>query len=572
MEAFVICCMPSRHALNGLGIAGNTYSRPTRLLDGVRPRVEHLKGGSETLSVIWPDILHQSVVTVPIYDNDGKTHWSVPSNNNLDDILNPNNSGLLYVFGESCDVNELALHNEQKTSYKYFRSMEPKDTPSGLWESLAGTPRIKRRLFLTTPFVRDALPISLSVTPGIKEQKESFAAILNPMIIRVKLAGNDLAEPDGRINLQKTLNDELAACQQPGGFMMVEPLIPAADEERIRALREGARMLKGVEKTRLSRVLSLIWGSDERVLDEPWLPFYCLDSLNGTFMICGCQEPHKTVHGMMEKKWYRNTGTASANSRWFARYWAKLWGGTHEDDSPSFNIIHRHPEAIRRESFRTPDDYTGLFLLSAAEKLDHRPGKLFDELADTPASYNKALYGFLAHIFQHTTAPFHQPYMRWIVHDNGSKELRVDNMSLLEMAGRKALLPKSALRAQFPALSSLPRGEARELYRDAIGERCLDLYQSVDWAGRRFGELLFTALQQGGAPEIASQDTETVWNVPYRDNWWGVWYQGLFTQRPPKPVRFMSSFVLGVSKLGVDMIGGHGGSKGNYRPTPNMRF
>ena len=157
------------------------------------------------------------------------------------------------------------------------------------------------------------------------ETNYSTAGWLNPIILKVKLEGNEI-DP----SIKKSFNDTsieqiLSYIVEKESIIFIEPVLSENFETRIKFFEKvWLNIQHRNEKIQKSLVEYLIL-SDNYILNnnlsiQAWKPFMVLDSLKGIFFIKGFGEN-------VIISWITDDSGLTNNKKFFIDYWAKYWNG-----------------------------------------------------------------------------------------------------------------------------------------------------------------------------------------------------------------------------------------------------
>jgi hypothetical protein len=540
MTEFLLVCVPSERELPGLGVDGRYEDSPA-LVGGSResPKFTLLRNGSASVQLVWPPADKSNGGTVVLYPGDQKGQMVVPSEANGRAIGNGQNSDMLLFLEEPPDGEKLLVARNGGKSRRFERGeIEPGwfPMPHGLWT--------KRCPLFTRSFASVGgtaktgyTPLTLAVASRVA--RENPVAVLNPVIFRVALAGDDFPHAGGTapggVTFESALHELIVASRAPGGVLLVEPVISADNDARIRAFDAIAQGVKARKERSVVEELLLSRGGD-----DDWLPFLCLDLLGGRFRL---DHPASARDGKWMFWGFRPDEPDRRNAAWFASHWVKRWGGRYEPVGKSEPVI------VLPLDEENPGD---------KEKFRETNLKLTRGDSDTAYADCREFLtrlapdGFLSWVLderkQFALTTQHQKYFDRGKAKGGRYPISCKREGLLQALAEELLFPRSPVLVQPPPAATIPDPAHRAEYERVLGGSWFDLQRSVRWFARDFG-LKLTAATPGTSKPI-----------PWKDNWWGEWYDLLFRPGAGPDFGFEaddSGFVIGTSFVGRDDVLGY---------------
>jgi len=577
MKRFWIAGLPTESHLKDFRIRNRVYSEGTKLRDDASPFMQLLLEDHDNVEFKWP--VNRDHVSIPVYRGEAPNSWVVPTDRNMSTVLLPQRPDILFVL-QNVPSDEILVEGPDPNKRRLFRRIRATDDPLACKMAGYGSELLfEGSLFASSDHDRPRSFDLMQLQVDSDAIEMDVVAILNPLVLEVRLDGNELAEAakqesngngngdeDGReswetmqVNLGRTLSGILKACSHPGGWLTVEPELESGDAPRIRLLRKAQAQFESRPVEELSRIESLTWGVKGEGLPRKWLPFFCLDQLKGTFFVCE-NEGDEDTPDAGKIRWYKkyNNDPDCGNEEWFAKYWTRHWVGSHANEN------------LRREVFKLPDDEaqpfvrrsrassTGLFIDRDEFDTQLWPSCAYfiQTLIDAPAGYDRDFLRFLLSALKEEDDPrwecCHQAFVDSRLHSDGRVEVLSDQIGFLEMVSRWLLMPRSRVFVEPPPPGEVPRGDSAEVFETAMSTRVLDLKSSVYFGARKFAEFI-----HGG---LWKREDSNAWKVPYKDGWWTAWYRGLFMERSDKRFFFSSDrgFRVGESRVGLATIGRFG--------------
>lgn len=547
MHEFLLVCVPAEDRLAEFAVGTLRYEQNPALVGGAResPAMTLLRGGAAGVEMLWPpgDRANGGTVLLDIDDTAGR--FLVPSTPNARAVTNGQNSDLLLFLRDPPAGHKLLITREGSRPRRFERGhVEARwfPTPRGAWTTRC--PIFIRSFASVGGNARAGFtPLRLEVDAGARDQPP--AAILNPLVFRVALAGNELAQPgasaSGEVTFASALRALIAAARAPGGMLHVEPVIPIDVDPRIHGLESIAQRSDGRSATSVAEELLLgMPGTDG------WLAFLCLDLLPGRFRL---DNPAGCGDGSW-KSWGFLPGTPpAANADWFARYWVGRWGGRYEEVEAAEDdaVIQLPPEE------RDPDQrerFSATKLVLPKSDFD----AVFGNCRRFLERFDAAEHPFLAwardalHGLPAITS--HQQFIRRERARAGAHPVSARLDGLMQALAELLLFPQSPVLVQPPPAESIPDPALRTGYERHAAHRLFDLRRSVRWSARDFARRV-TATEPGLATPIR-----------WRDGWWLEWYDHLFVPGAGRVLTFVADdggFVIGESRLGLDSLGAGGG-------------
>jgi hypothetical protein len=377
------------------------------------------------------------------------------------------------------------------------------------------------------------------------ETRDGENVWLNPLIVRLKVAGDELAKPDN-INMI-SVQVELHKIKELENVFF-EPYLGSDFNGRVALLsylgdkvREQPRSMTVVE--------SLLFGTQPT--KNAVVAFVALDALGGAFEIRG--------YGSGEPKfiWHPPIKGLSPNGKKLAEALLLEWGGTLE-------ALGKWPVATPAPQ-RVPEIYNplwesmGLVSQVVAKEIARSAEKAL-EISNIPAENNEqTTIAYLYDIINYNRAVFdgcHIGHYRLRKFDDNQWEFLFDLMGFYQDFAQRFLVPRSPVFINLPVLDHdnldrLPK-EVLKAYKDYEYQRQIDLVNSLDYGART---LLVQVLHYSNEPVLAEQCID----LPYCFGWPWQWYQLLYRHPFHTQLHFQlplsDSAVLGHAQVGMAILG-----------------
>ena len=161
------------------------------------------------------------------------------------------------------------------------------------------------------------------------EQNYSIAGWLNPIILKVKLSGEEIDQKIEKNNNDTSIQQILSYLFEEESIIFVEPILSEEFETRVEFYENLWKNIQirdsKINKTLLEYlIISEKYTLNSKILIKAWKPFLVLDSLkDGIFLIEGFGYNVKLF-------WIYNTfgyKKLTNNTKFFISYWNKYWNG-----------------------------------------------------------------------------------------------------------------------------------------------------------------------------------------------------------------------------------------------------
>jgi hypothetical protein len=382
-------------------------------------------------------------------------------------------------------------------------------------------------------------------------------AWMNPLIVRINLAGNG-CEPPPAGALPSDTRFAFAQLMEQFDLLALIPGFEVDDDVRCRAWR---LLLQGVGRRAPSAIERLIVGaaSPARTDDHDVAWAFCaLDALGGRFLVDGHGRTEVTQRGV-SYVWFPHS-RSTANTLWFAQQVVRRWNegsalvpGFKKDpaildvSATQFKLAHKALPQARMVAAQSvlsfsqrlfavaPQRFSPESLQQTIHSLPNYLRSCADWQPDESAKKTLNFFQSLLTDLAECGVPFNPRLHRRWFRLSGSNQLATDVPGLLADLAQELVVPRS------PVLFSLPQPTQNSV------RTFVDLIAAVPGGARA---LIWALLRERG--EALEERT-----LPLTMGWWNAWHTSLFDDPADVRLRFRKTqFELGLAVLGKGQLGG----------------
>lgn len=541
MDSCLIICAPK---LSG----GIEFARPLSRADFFH---ESLNAPALGIQLLHPTVASSPSFPVWLQQEGHVTHAWVPDKRLQNVFQSPSlNQGLLFLKAPSRSDVRLSFEGARY----HYSGVDAADF--GQRDSLSFRPlggALKQRL------LRESRSAGEELTHwqiGVGNPDRAPDAWMNPLVVRVNLAGNG-CEPPPPGALPSDTRFAFAQLMEQFDVLGIIPGFEAEDDMRCRAWK---LLLEGMGQREPSAVERLILGSADTArkddYDVAWA-FCSLDALGGRFLVEGHGRTDATQRGV-SYLWYPHA-RSTANTLWFAQQVVRRWNDGSalvpglEGKVPShvlgiqFKLAQKALPRARMVASQAVLNFSQRLFAIAPHRFS--PESLQETIHSLP-NYLRSCADWqpdesakrTLHFFQRLLAdltdcgvPFNPRLHRRWFRLSGHDRLATDVPGLLNDLAREFVVPRS------PVLFALPQPTPDSL------RTFVDMVAAVPGGARA---LIWALLRDRDEP-LAER------TLPLTMGWWNSWHTSLFDDPADVRLRFRKTqFELGLAVLGKNQLGG----------------